>query len=156
MCIYEYIFLDLRGKQNNQWSYIVLRTTQPGGLMLKRIRPTWDRMLLMRRTSGFGSLPPPLHPKMSSIPPSFGNLTTHPLHIWSKIYTVIIKCIHYSYFQHSFKCCAFVELGINYFKGTVQRDFELYFFHHSNQPGLLINGFKYFQFLLRFRWVIRT
>ena len=30
------------------------------------------------------------------------------------------------------------------------------FFHHSNQPGPQINGFKYFLFELRFHWNIRN
>ena len=30
------------------------------------------------------------------------------------------------------------------------------FFHHSNQPGPLINGFKYFRFWSRFCWVFQT
>ena len=125
--------------------------------MLRRIRPTWDRMLLMRRTSGFGSRPLPPPPRPPRCPPSPPHLGISPLTLFTDgVRYIIIKCIHYSYFQHSFKCCAFVELGINSFKGTVQRDFELHFFHHSNQPGLLINGFKYFQFFLRFRRVIRT
>ena len=37
------------------------------------------------------------------------------------------------------------------FKGTVQQDFwPPVFFYYSNQPGPLINGFKYFLFWLRF------
>ena len=42
-------------------------------------------------------------------------------------------------------------------KGTVQRDFRPpVFFHHSNQPGPLINKFKYFHFYLGFHWDIGT
>ena len=42
-----------------------------------------------------------------------------------------------------------------YIKGTVHRDFRLSFFHHSNLPGSLTNGLKYFRFWSRFRRVVQ-
>ena len=43
-----------------------------------------------------------------------------------------------------------------YIKGTVHRDFRLSFFHHSNLPGSLTNGLKYFRFWSRFRRVVQN
>ena len=48
-----------------------------------------------------------------------------------------------------------VQLIIGAQRDSPTRFSTFSFFHHSNQPGPLTNGLKYFRFWLRFRWDIR-
>ena len=68
-------------------------------------------------------------------------------------YSTFLYIYIYIYLSYAFTCPGWLGQRI---KGTVQRDFRpLVFFHQSNQPWILTNGFKYFQILFRFRRDIR-
>ena len=45
----------------------------------------------------------------------------------------------------------YVDVTLADLKGQSNEIFDLHFFHYSNLPGPLINGFKYLRFWLRFR-----